>query len=72
MLKGGGTIPYKPEALKQRNENRAKWPESDNEAKCYMLGIPRYTYHKFRFRFPRATWTFRWSIRSRQGTDSFI
>jgi hypothetical protein len=45
MIKGGGTIPYKPEALKQRDENRAKWPESDNEAKCYMLGIPRYTYH---------------------------
>src|SRR5436190_24023649 len=45
MIKGGGLIPYKPEALKQRDENRAKWPASDNEAKCYMLGIPRYTYH---------------------------
>src|SRR3954447_11263657 len=31
VLKGGGTIPYKPEALKQRDENRAKWPEEDNE-----------------------------------------
>ena len=49
MLKGGGTIPYKPEALKQRDENRAKWPASDNEAKCYMLGIPRYTYHNIPF-----------------------
>src|SRR5436190_5756693 len=29
MLKDGGTIPYKPEALKQRDDNRAKWPESD-------------------------------------------
>jgi len=49
VLKGGGTIPYTPEALKQRDENRKKWPESDNEAKCYMLGIPRYTYHNVPF-----------------------
>src|SRR5436190_13029322 len=49
VLKGGGTIPYKPEALKQRDENRAKWPASDNEAKCYMLGIPRYTYQNVPF-----------------------
>src|SRR4026208_100945 len=40
VWKGGGTIPYRPEALKQRDENRAKWPQSDPEAKCYMLGIP--------------------------------
>jgi len=54
MLKGGGTIPYKPEALKQRDENRAKWPESDNEAKCYMLGIPRYTYHPIPFQIAQG------------------
>jgi len=54
MLKDGGTIPYKPEALKQRNENRAKWPESDNEAKCYMLGIPRYTYHPIPFQISQG------------------
>src|SRR5204862_1276264 len=44
-----GTIPYLPEALKKRNENRAKWPEADPEAKCYMLGVPRATYHNFPF-----------------------
>lgn len=44
MLKGGGTIPYLPDTLKQRNENRAHWPEADPEAKCYMLGVPRVTY----------------------------
>ena len=44
VLKEGGTIPYLPEALKQRNENRSKWPEADPEAKCYMLGVPRVTY----------------------------
>src|SRR5438067_562857 len=41
----GGTIPYLPEALKKRNEYRAKWPAVDPEAKCYMLGVPRVTYH---------------------------
>jgi hypothetical protein len=45
----GGTIPYLPEALKKRNENRANWPAADPEAKCYMLGIPRATYHNFPF-----------------------
>jgi hypothetical protein len=44
VLKGGGKIPYLPEALKKRDENRALWPEADPEAKCYMLGVPRVTY----------------------------
>jgi hypothetical protein len=45
----GGTIPYKPEALAKRDENRAKWPATDPEAKCYMLGVPRVTYHNIPF-----------------------
>ncbi len=45
----GGTIPYLPEALEQRNENRANWPAADPEAKCYMLGVPRVTYHDMPF-----------------------
>jgi len=49
VVKGGGAIPYLPEALKKRNENRAKWPASDPEAKCYMLGVPRVTYGNFPF-----------------------
>ncbi len=44
VLKGGGRIPYLPEALKKRDENRAHWPEADPEAMCYMLGVPRVTY----------------------------
>jgi hypothetical protein len=40
----GGSIPYLPEALTKRDENRAGWPASDPEAKCYMPGIPRATY----------------------------
>jgi hypothetical protein len=54
VIRGGGAIPYKPEALKQRDENRAKWPASDNEAKCYMLGIPRYTYHNLPFQISQG------------------
>ncbi|MDX1561974.1 MAG: hypothetical protein R3305_03570 [Gammaproteobacteria bacterium] len=40
----GGTIPYLPEALPQREENRANWPQADPEAACYLPGIPRATY----------------------------
>ena len=46
----GGTIPYLPAALAKREENRAGWPKTDPEAKCYMPGIPRATYMPFPFR----------------------
>jgi hypothetical protein len=49
VLRGGGTIPYLPAALEQRNKNRASWPATDPEAKCYMLGVPRVTYHDMPF-----------------------
>jgi hypothetical protein len=39
-----GKIPYLPEALAHRDQNREDWPASDPEAKCYMPGIPRATY----------------------------
>ena len=45
----GGTIPYKADKLKQREENRKDWPKSDPEAKCYMPGIPRANYMAFPF-----------------------
>ena len=45
----GGEIPYLPEALAKRTENRAGWPASDPEAKCYMPGIPRATYMPYPF-----------------------
>lgn len=50
LLKGGGSIPYLPEALAKRDANRAAWPAADPEAKCYMLGVPRVTYHDLPFR----------------------
>jgi len=49
VLRGGGAIPYLPDALKKRNENRSKWPAADPEAKCYMLGVPRVTYQNLPF-----------------------
>jgi hypothetical protein len=45
----GGEIPYLPEALAIREENRAGWPATDPEAKCYMPGIPRATYMPYPF-----------------------
>jgi len=45
----GGEIPYLPEALEQRDANRAAWPAADPEAKCYMPGIPRATYLPYPF-----------------------
>src|SRR5687768_2721098 len=45
----GGTIPYTPAGLKQREENRAGWPKTDPEAKCYMPGLPRATYMPYPF-----------------------
>jgi hypothetical protein len=50
----GGTIPYLPEALAKRDENRAGWPKSDPEVKCYMPGIPRATYMPFPFRIVQS------------------
>jgi hypothetical protein len=51
----GGTIPYKPEALKQREENAAGWPKSDPEANCYLPGIPRATYVPYPFQIIQGT-----------------
>ena len=44
-----GKIPYKPEALARRDENRAGWPKSDPEAACYLPGIPRANYLPYPF-----------------------
>ena len=45
----GGTIPYKPEALKQRDENHADWINRDPEIKCYLPGVPRANYMSLPF-----------------------
>jgi hypothetical protein len=40
----GGRIPYRPEALTQRQQNHANRRTEDPEAKCFMAGVPRVTY----------------------------
>jgi len=45
----GGELPYKPEALAQRNKNRENWLTLDPEIKCYLPGVPRATYMPFPF-----------------------
>ena len=54
----GGTIPYKPEAAKKREENRQHWIERDPEVKCYMPGVPRATYMPFPFQIIQNDKTF--------------
>jgi hypothetical protein len=49
VIDGDGKIPYLPEALEQRDKNRAGWPAADPETKCYLPGIPRATYMPFPF-----------------------
>ena len=45
----GEEIPYLPEALARREENRANWNNLDPVAKCYIPGIPRSTYMPWPF-----------------------
>ena len=44
-----GKIPYKPEALAQRQENFKNRDRADTLNKCYMPGVPRITYLDFPF-----------------------
>lgn len=45
----GGEIPYRPWALKKRDENRRNWLKLDPVAKCYLPGVPRAAYLPFPF-----------------------
>ncbi len=40
----GGTLPYTPDALKQRDDNKAHYLERDPEIKCDLPGVPRANY----------------------------
>ena len=50
----GGTIPYLPAALDQRNANEKSAPKADPEAACYLPGIPRATYMDHPFQIIQA------------------
>ena len=45
----GDEIPYRPEALAKRKENRANRLELDPVIKCYLPGVPRGMYMPFPF-----------------------
>lgn len=45
----GGKIPYKPDALTTRDENRKHYLDKDPEVKCDLPGIPRANYMPYPF-----------------------
>jgi hypothetical protein len=45
----GGTIPYQPWALVQRDKNRASAATADPLGECFLPGVPRVTYLPFPF-----------------------
>jgi hypothetical protein len=55
VIDGDGTIPYKPEALKQKKENQDKYVERDPEVKCYLPGVPRANYMGHPFQILQST-----------------
>ena len=50
VIVGGGKIPYRPEALAKRDENRRLWLQRDPEITCFLPGVPRATYMPQPFR----------------------
>jgi len=45
----GGSIPYLPEALTERNRRFANRLDEDPEGRCYLGGVPRSTYMPYPF-----------------------
>ena len=50
----GDELPYKPEALKKKQENQENWLARDPEIKCYLPGVPRATYMPFPFQIVQS------------------
>jgi hypothetical protein len=55
VVQGDGQIPYKPEALKTKQENTDHWIDRDPELKCYLPGIPRAMYMPYPFQIVQST-----------------
>jgi hypothetical protein len=51
----GGDLPYKPEALAQRDANAKNRMANDPEVKCYLPGVPRATYMPYPFQIVQST-----------------
>ena len=47
-------IPYKPDALKTKQENQQQWLSRDPEIKCYLPGVPRATYMPYPFQIVQS------------------
>jgi len=54
----GGTIPYTPEALAKRDDNRKHYLERDPEVKCDLPGVPRANYMSLPFQIVQSAKTF--------------
>jgi hypothetical protein len=54
IIDGASTIPYKPEALKQRDENFKNRAKEDPEAKCFLPGVPRAVYMPYAFQIVQS------------------
>jgi hypothetical protein len=54
----GGTIPYTPAALAQRDDNRKHYLERDPEVKCDLPGVPRANYMSLPFQIVQSAKTF--------------
>ena len=50
----GDELPYRPEALKTKQENRQEWLSRDPEIKCYLPGVPRATYMPYPFQIVQS------------------
>ena len=55
VVGGDGRIPYAPEALAIKQENREHWIDRDPELKCYLPGIPRAMYMPYPFQIVQGT-----------------
>ena len=51
----GGMIPYRPEAVAQKQRNFESRRTDDPEARCYLPGVPRATYMPFPFQIVQGT-----------------
>lgn len=55
VVQGDGRIPYTPEALARRDENREHWIDRDPEIRCYLPGTPRAMYMPHPFQITQST-----------------
>jgi hypothetical protein len=51
----GDELPYRPDALKTKQENQQQWLTRDPEIKCYLPGVPRATYMPHPFQIVQSS-----------------